>query len=238
MRFLFLVGEGNAVEALEGVLFRVTEPGGGRVAGGAKCLDAARVSHVGSATQINQIATLVDRGAALNFGVNHLALKGIVGKQLQGLFLGDHEALKCLLLLDNFGHFRLHHLVIRLRERIFLAHVTIIVKTAGQGRSNGESDTKGVFQGLSQHVGAGMPKDRLGIAIVKLEQLQLGHWAHQRPRQVPQDGLLGGGGVDFVQAGLGHGLTERVSAGHAVFFGTVVGRVGGIGDARDHGRVG
>jgi hypothetical protein len=88
----------NTVKALDGVLCHVTKPGGGAVVGGAKYLDTWGPRH-------NSIKS----PHALDFGANHLPLKGISSKKIQGLFLDEHEAFKFLL--DNFGHFRLHHLV-------------------------------------------------------------------------------------------------------------------------------
>ena len=107
------IGKANAIHALEGVIVGIAQPIGGRMSNGGKGLDLAGMRQVGTAAQVNQIATAIDRGtrAVGHLGLQQGNLEGIVGKQFEAFFFGNDETLKLLFLLDNLGHFLLDNLV-------------------------------------------------------------------------------------------------------------------------------
>jgi len=100
----------DAVHSLQTVVVRVAQPVCGRVARRCKGFDFSSVRHVRSAAQINQVAAAVDRRAppVRNLGRQNRNLEGIVGKQLQPFFFGNHHAFKLLLLFDDFIHLGFH----------------------------------------------------------------------------------------------------------------------------------
>ena len=104
---LFLVGEGNPVETLQGIVFGVSQPIGGRMLRGSKGFDLTGVRNVGTTAQIDEIAISVNGGAGSvgDLRGQDFDLEGVVGEQLEGLVLGDYHALEFLFLLDDFLYF-------------------------------------------------------------------------------------------------------------------------------------
>ena len=101
-----LVGETDPVHALEWVVVGVPEPASSRVTDGGEGLDLSGVRHVGAATKINEVATLVNSGAGTigDLRLEDLHLERVVGKELESLLLGDDHTLELLLRFDNLGH--------------------------------------------------------------------------------------------------------------------------------------
>ena len=71
---------------------------------GTQSLNFTGMRDVRSSTQINQVATTVNRGATAigHFGLQNIAFEGIVGKQLKPFFLCNDEAFEFLFLFDDF----------------------------------------------------------------------------------------------------------------------------------------
>ena len=118
-----------------------------------------------------------------------------------------------------------------------LSHVGIVVEPSSEGRSNGQLAPVQMLQGLSEHMGRRMPKDRLGILVIsKLEQLQLGNVPDEGTGDIPQHGLVafagGSIGVGFL-SGVQHG----VCALHALVERVKVIHIGCVGDTSHSGRV-
>ena len=101
---LLLVGKGDSVQTLEGIVLGVSQPVGGRVLRGGKGLDLSGVGNVGTTAEIDEVTAPVNGGAGAvgDLCGQDLDLEGIVGKQLQRLVLGDDHALEFLFLLDDF----------------------------------------------------------------------------------------------------------------------------------------
>ena len=115
---LVLLGEGDAVDALEGLPVGVAAPVGG-VAGGqldGVALDPAGGVQVGTGAQVGELALLVEGDVrVLRQVVDELHLVGLLLllHELDGLFPGQLEALQLQLLLAD-----LPHLAPRSRSRI------------------------------------------------------------------------------------------------------------------------
>mmetsp|Transcript_34439 Transcript_34439/g.101217 ORF Transcript_34439/g.101217 Transcript_34439/m.101217 type:complete len:305 (-) Transcript_34439:285-1199(-) len=237
-----LVGEADAVQPLEGIVLGIAQPVGGRMAGGRKGLDLAGVGDVGSLTEIDEVAALVHGGAAAvgDLGGNDGLLEGIAGEELQGLVLGNDQTLELLLGLDDLVHLLLDGLVVVVLEGAVSAgaHVGIVVEAAGQRRTDGQAAAVQMLQRLTEHVGRGMPKHRLGVGVgVELEQFQSGDVADEGTGEIPQHRLhLGFGGISHlffailvvrIASAFAH---EDVTATHPILGGIVILHIIGIGN--------
>mmetsp|Transcript_32718 Transcript_32718/g.77127 ORF Transcript_32718/g.77127 Transcript_32718/m.77127 type:complete len:278 (+) Transcript_32718:1152-1985(+) len=188
---LLLIGEGNSVQSLKGIVFGIAQPVGSRVLGSGKRLDLSGVRNVGTTAQVDEITASVDGGAGSvrNLGAQDLDLERIVRKELEGLVLGDDHALELLFLFDDARDFFLDGFVIVVFDGI-RSHVRIVIESRLEGRSDGELGTKEVLERLSHHVRRRVPKDGLGVlVIVELEELHSLDRSHQRAGHVPELGL-------------------------------------------------
>mmetsp|Transcript_5240 Transcript_5240/g.11588 ORF Transcript_5240/g.11588 Transcript_5240/m.11588 type:complete len:212 (-) Transcript_5240:73-708(-) len=83
-----------------------------------------------------------------------------------------------------------------------------------------------------------MPKHRTSIHVVlELQKLHLAHTPHQRTSHIPKHCQLRLILISIINFQLGHRLSKGVNTAHTVFFGVVVGYVGGVGDASNGGVV-
>ena len=176
---LLLLGEGHAVDALEGLAAAVAPPIGG-VAGrqlDAVALDAAGGIQMGAGAQIGELALLIKGDVGVGGQVvDELHLVGLLPllHELQCLLTGQLEALQLQLLLADLPHFRLDLGQILLCEG--KGCVQIVVKTAVDGRADGQLHLRPqALDGLSQHVGAGVP---IGLAILLVFKRVLVFFAH------------------------------------------------------------
>lgn len=96
--------ERNAVNSLERVVLRVTQPVGRRILHDFEGFDDLGGWNVGARAQINQVSTLVcSHFAALsNFVTDQRHLEGIVPKQFKSLFFRQNKARELLRVRDHF----------------------------------------------------------------------------------------------------------------------------------------
>lgn len=83
------------------------------MSGGGKGLDLARVGHVRTAAQVNQVTTTIHSGTSAigHLGFENLNLEGIVGKEFKAFLLGNDHAFKLLFALDDLLNFLLNGFV-------------------------------------------------------------------------------------------------------------------------------
>jgi hypothetical protein len=100
---LLRVREGDAVDALQGVVVGVAEPVGGGGLGHLEGLDGGRRGHVRAAAEVDQGPAAVGGGVAAvgDLGRDERGLEGVVGEHAQRLGLGEDDALEGLL---GLGH--------------------------------------------------------------------------------------------------------------------------------------
>mmetsp|Transcript_11401 Transcript_11401/g.13900 ORF Transcript_11401/g.13900 Transcript_11401/m.13900 type:complete len:405 (-) Transcript_11401:570-1784(-) len=220
----FLVGEGDSVHALQGIVGSLSEPAGGAVAGAGEGLHLAGVLHVRTAAEINEVAAAVHRGA---FTVTHLGVEdgkfeGVGRKQFQSFLLGQHQPFEFLLLFGDFGHFRLDHFVILLLEiEIAFAHVAIVVESSTERRTDGELAPEGMLERFSEHVRTAVPKHRFRVGIVEFQKLELAHATHQNSIHIPQIRSQLGRFFRFHSPIL-HFLGHYIHPGHAILHRIVI----------------
>ena len=166
---LLLLGEGHAVDALQGLAIGVAAPIGG-VAGGqldAVALDAAGGVHVGAGAQVNKLALLVEGDVGiLRQVVDQLDLIGLLLLLhiLDGFLAGQLEALQLQLLLADLAHLRLdlRQVVGGKGER----RIQIVVKAVVDAGADGQLHLRPQpLHGLRQNVGTGVPV-RLAVLLV------------------------------------------------------------------------
>lgn len=168
------VGEGDTVDTLKSIVVRRTEPVAGRVLGDGEALHATRVGQMGTHTEINEGATLVDggEGAIGDLGADDGDLEGVVLKDVEGVLLCADEALEGLLLADDLlgllgdlGAFGI--------TNSLGAHEGIVVEAVLEGRTNAELDTVASLESLTENVGAGVPEHLLASEVLELEEGEL-----------------------------------------------------------------
>ena len=164
---LLLLGEGHAVDALQGLAIGVAAPIGG-VAGGqldAVALDAAGGVHMRAGAQVDELALLVEGDMGIGGQVvDELHLVGLLLllHELQGLLAGQLEALQLQLLLADFAHLRLD--LRQMLRRKGEGCVQIVVKAAVDAGADSQLHLRPqALHGLRQNVGAGMP---VGLAVL------------------------------------------------------------------------
>ena len=166
---LILFGEGDAVDALQGLPVGVAPPVGG-VAGGQLdgiALDPAGGVQMGAGAEVGEFALLVEGDdLVLRQVVNKFHLVRLVLHQFQRFLPGQLEPLQLQLLFADLPHLRLdlgEHLAGKGK-----GSVHIIVKAVFDGRTNGQLDLRmQALDGLGQNVGAGVPVGAAVLLIFK-----------------------------------------------------------------------
>mmetsp|Transcript_30727 Transcript_30727/g.73805 ORF Transcript_30727/g.73805 Transcript_30727/m.73805 type:complete len:294 (+) Transcript_30727:1554-2435(+) len=183
---LLVVGEGDAVDALQRVVRRLSLPVRGRVLHDGEGLDLGGVGHVGAAAQIDQVAAAVGRAhrPVRNLPLQNVHLEVVVLEHLQGLVLGHFDALERVLPLNNLVEARLDVVVVCRRNRGPSA-VHVVVEPVLNGGSDAEVRAVLVLEGQPQHVRAGVPEGLAANRMVELAQLELAV-ALERTLQIPR----------------------------------------------------
>uniref|UniRef100_A0A2M3ZN17 Putative secreted peptide n=1 Tax=Anopheles braziliensis TaxID=58242 RepID=A0A2M3ZN17_9DIPT len=166
---LLRIGEGNAVHALKRFRIRLTLPVRRRVLDHLQCLHLTRIAHVRSTTQINQWTTPVHGGRIRGYLlVQDAHLELVVLEHPQQIGFLHLQPFERLLLLHDALHLRLECPVILVRDATALKE-HVVVETIVDRRSIAQVSTVALFHGLSKNVRRTVPKDGLGLGIVKLE---------------------------------------------------------------------
>ena len=163
---LVLLGEGHAVDTLEGLAVGVAAPVGG-VAGGeldAVALDAAGGVQVGAGAQVRELTLLIEGDdGILRQVVDQLDLVGLFLflHELNGLGAGQLEALQLQLLLADLPHLGFQLGQLGLGEGG--GGVEVVVEPVFDGGANGQLHLRvQALHGLGQDVGTGVP---VGLAV-------------------------------------------------------------------------
>mmetsp|Transcript_24387 Transcript_24387/g.77250 ORF Transcript_24387/g.77250 Transcript_24387/m.77250 type:complete len:588 (-) Transcript_24387:95-1858(-) len=188
---LLLVGEGDAVHALQLVVARLAEPVGGRVFGQLEGLDAARAGEVRPLAEVDEGAAAVDgrRGAIRQLGRDERLLEGVRLEDAEALLLADHHALEGLLLVDDqLGpRLELAHLLLVHRR---LPHERVVEEAAVRRRAVRQVGAEERLERLAEDVRRRVPERDLPLRVAKLVQLELAR-ALERAVQVPQLPVFG-----------------------------------------------
>ena len=163
---LVLLGEGDTVDALEGLAAGVAPPVGG-VAGGqldGVALDPAGGVQMGAGAQIGELALLVEGDVGVLRQIMdqlHLVGLALLLHELEGLFPGQLKALQLQLLLADLAHLSLKLLQDLRSEGEGGVHV--VVKALVDGGADGQLYLRvQALHRLGQNVGAGVP---VGLAV-------------------------------------------------------------------------
>ena len=158
---LVLLGEGDAVDALEGLPVGVAPPVGG-VAGGeleGVALDAAGGVQVGTGAQVGELALLIEGDVGvLGQVVDQLHLEGLalLLHELDGLLPGQLKPLQLQLLLADLPHLGLDLLQVLGGEGEGGVHV--VVPALVDGGADGQLHLgPQALDRLGHHMGAGVP---------------------------------------------------------------------------------
>mmetsp|Transcript_36730 Transcript_36730/g.118502 ORF Transcript_36730/g.118502 Transcript_36730/m.118502 type:complete len:471 (-) Transcript_36730:417-1829(-) len=220
---LLLVGEGDAVHALQLVVARLAEPERGRRLRDGEGLHLARVWEVWATAEVDKGAGSVDcgRGAVGQLGLDDCELEWVLSEEGLGFGLCDDDALEGLLgvadLLDALLELLVHLWPVR------VAAEERVVKEAGlQRRSMRELRRVEALESLAQHVRRRVPEGLLAGGLVPLVQPQLAI-ALERPLHIPHLPLCRRGsparrlvavGVDDLhRPGVALGVADRGDAG-------------------------
>ena len=176
---LLLLGEGHAIDPLQGLAIAVAPPIGG-VAGGqldGVALDAAGGIQVGTGAQVHELSLLIEGDVGVGGQVvDQLHLVGLlpIFHVLQGLLPGQLKALQLQLLLADLAHFALDLGQVLGGEG--KGRVQIVIKAVFDGRADGQLHLRmQALDGLGQDVGAGVP---IGPAVFLVFKGVLVFFAH------------------------------------------------------------
>ena len=178
---LLFLGEGHAVNTLEGLAVAVAPPVSG-VAGSqlnAVALDAAGGIHMGAGAQIHELALPVEGNVGVGRQiVDQLHLVGLLTllHELEGLVPGQFKPLQLQLFLADLPHFGLD-----IRQIVGgkgKGGVHIIIEAVVDAGADGQLHLRvQALNGLRQNMGAGMP---IGLAVLFVFKGVVHFFAHKK----------------------------------------------------------
>ena len=196
---LVLLGEGHAVDALEGLPAGIPPPVGG-VAGGeldGVALDAPGGVQVGAGAQVGELALPVEGDhRVLGQVVDELHLEGLalLLHEFDRFLTGQLEPLQLQLFLADLAHLGLKLGKLPLGEG--LGGVEVVVEAVVDGRADGQLHLRvEALHGLGKHMGAGVPVSLAVLLVFK--SVRIIFLGHKYPSSVnfSGDSLSPGGGI-------------------------------------------
>ena len=171
-----LLGEGDAVDAGELLALLIAAPISAGDGSQLDSLDHIRILEMRAAAEVGEGAILVISNGAVLQLADQLALVGIalLGEVLQGIGLGDLDALEVLFVLGQFEHLLLDLGQVGVRDGR-AAEVHVVVETIFDRGTDTELDAG--IQGLERlrhQVGGGVPEDTLRLVGIPFEQRDRG----------------------------------------------------------------
>mmetsp|Transcript_4005 Transcript_4005/g.16005 ORF Transcript_4005/g.16005 Transcript_4005/m.16005 type:complete len:884 (+) Transcript_4005:169-2820(+) len=183
---VLLVGERDAVDALQRVVVGLAEPVRRRGARHFERLDAPRVGQVRPHAEVDDGARLVRRRAAAvgNLGRDERDFERVLGEHLEQLGFGHDEPLERRLRVGDLLHGLGEFAELGVRDRR-VAHVRVVVEAAVDGGADGELAAVPALEHGAEQVARRVPERRLAFLRLEIAQLERAV-ALERPLEVPQ----------------------------------------------------
>jgi hypothetical protein len=182
-----LVGEGDTVDALQGIVLGISSPVGGGVLGNMEGLDLASVGKVGTPAKINQGAATVSSAdlAVGDLQSDQFNFVLVLFEHFESLLLGKDKTLKGLLLLQaNLNEIDDLIVLILSNDSTGSKSDIVVESTVLEGRASAEVTSVAALKSLTKNMGRRMPEHLGSLLGLKVEQLNSAV-LNERSGQVP-----------------------------------------------------